>query len=441
MNARESAFESLIRCEKAHRYSNIEADTTIKRNNLIDAERNLYTALFYGVIEKRISLDYILSQYSKTSIEKLDFVTAFSLRIGLYQLLYMDRIPPSAACNESVELSKKYGSKGSASYTNAVLRSFLRKKKSIAYPDKNNDPAFFLSVFYGYPKWLCEKWISCYGEQKTEAIFKAFDHPPKITLRVNTLKITREKLAEQLQNEGIESHAGIYSSTSLHLNSHVPVSDLTCLKNGDCFVQDEASQICTEVLAPQKGESLIDTCACPGGKSFSSALWMENEGRILSLDLHSNKLNLVKTGAERLGIDILQTKEQNGTVWNPDFQETADKVLCDVPCSGLGIMAKKPDLRFKNPSDIEKLPEIQYKILSIASQYLKKGGRLVYSTCTLNPEENEKIVNRFLEENKNFSPCDFICQSLSSTNGMLTLFPDETNTDGFFIAKLQKDPK
>jgi 16S rRNA (cytosine967-C5)-methyltransferase len=268
-----------------------------------------------------------------------------------------------------------------------------------------------------------------YGEVKTEEIAEAVNRRPHITLRVNTLKTTPDQLLSRLEEAGIKAAAN-RAPNGITLLEDIPVHELP-IADGLCYVQDTSSQLCAESLSPQPGETVIDTCACPGGKSFACAMLMQNKGEIYSLDLHKNKLSLINDGALRLGINIIKTSVQDGTKLNELYINTADRVLCDVPCSGLGVIARKPDLRYKKPDDLERLPEVQFNILNTSSAYVKNGGILIYSTCTLNKKENEEVADRFLSENKNFIYDDF---------QTMTLFPDiGSDLDGFFMARFRRN--
>ncbi len=435
LTVRHAAYNSLLRLEKESRYSNLETDLTLKKEALSPKDRRLYTLLVYGVIERRVTLDYVLDQFSKKPMGDLDLEVRCLLRLAAYQILFCDRIPESAAVNESVKIAKNVRA-SAAGYVNGVLRSLCVGKDGIRYPEKDKDPIAWLSVKYGYPQEMCRLFVRDHGMERTSSIFAAFEMQDYLTLRTNTLKITRDMLAERLAERGIESKKTPYSPYGLRVKASV--SDLAELDEGMCFVQDEASQLCAMVLGAKAGETVIDTCACPGGKSFSLAMEMQNEGRLYSFDLHANKLSLVQKGADKLGITIIETACRSGAVYFPELLETADRMLMDLPCSGLGVMAKKPDLRFKNPEDIKRLPEVQYAILVNSARYLKKGGRMVVSTCTLAKAENEELIHRFLAENKDFSAVPFTVGGLEATEGMLQLYPDIHGTDGFFIALLEK---
>ncbi|MHB1153284.1 MAG: 16S rRNA (cytosine(967)-C(5))-methyltransferase RsmB [Eubacteriales bacterium] len=428
VNVREAALNSLIRCEKDGRYSNIELDASIKKYNLTGVDRSFFTALVYGVIERKITLDYIITQYSRLPLDTLDIFILNIIRLGVYQILYMTRVPDSAACNESVEQAKQRSNSGAVSFVNAVLRETVRNKNILSYPMREDGLTRYLSVKHSLPEWLCDMWREMYGDVQTEKIAEAVNRRPFITLRVNTMKTTRDDLLIYLNKKGIESAAAC-TANGITLKKDIPIYELP-ISEGLCYVQDTSSQLCAEALEPAPGETVIDTCACPGGKSFACALLMMNKGNIYSLDLHKNKLSLIEEGATKLGITIINTAVQDGTKTNEIYFNKADRVLCDVPCSGLGVIARKPDLRYKTPEDLKNLPEVQFNILNTASAYVKPGGILVYSTCTLNINENEQVTERFLLEKDNFIYDGF---------GLRTLFPDKTNdSDGFFIARFKR---
>ncbi len=440
MTARESAFLSLQKYENSGVYSNIELSYAIERGHLEGAEKALYTALFYGVIERKLTLDYYIKKLSDR--EDIDLNVRIILRLGLYQLLYMDKIPESAAVNESVKLATRfYAKKNSTQFINAILRGFIRKKDTLKLPSKEKEPISYLSVSYSVPEWICRLWLDAYGMENTVRILETVNSHPAMTLRVNTQKQSREDLLALLKNAGIAARPSDVTETGIVLSRSVPMDKLdTLCPAGEAkpfFIQDEASSLCVDVMGAVKGERILDACACPGGKSFGMALTMENEGEILSFDLHKNKLSLIENGAKDLGLTIIRTGVQNASVYNEEMP-VFDRILCDVPCSGLGVIAKKPDIRYKSEEDIARLPSLQAKILENCSKYLKNGGTLVYSTCTLNPKENGDIVNAFLGTHPEFSLCPFTAMG-EETSGMLEILPFRNGTDGFFIAKLKKN--
>ena len=437
MDVREAAFISLLRTDKQDKFVNLELDSAIKKYGFTGSDRALFTYLVYGVTEKQITLDYYIDKFSSIPLDKLEDKVKIVLRLGFFQLLYSDSIPARAAVNESVELAKLRLHRGTSGFINAVLRAYLRGKDSVSLPDKDKTPADYLSVKYSFPLWLTQKWMAEYGFDGCEALMREMSVPPTITLRTNTLRISREELLERLSSLGISAAPTAMSKTGIALKDYVPLSDITPLSEGLCFVSDEASQLCASALSMKPGELLIDACACPGGKSFSAAMMMENRGCIDAFDLHESKLPLRGAGAEQLGRPVLHPWVRMGGVYESALDNRADAVLCDVPCSGLGVIAKKPDLRRKTPEQIERLPEIQYSILEVNSRYVKPGGRIVYSTCTLNPAENEAVFDRFLRENPDFEPDR---TDMPGDKYEITLLPHIHHTDGFFIAKARKKP-
>lgn len=425
MTPRLLAYELLQKSEKSKQYSNIALDHALEASEMSAADKRLASVIFYGVIERKLTLDYRIATLSSRPISELDEKTLFALRIGLYQLMYLDRIPPHAAINETVALCPKR----SAGFVNAILRSHTRTKMTLPPRD---DVTKFLSINYSVSIPLVKKLIDIYGEPETENILKAFERVNDTSLRTNTLKISRAELKKKLGDAALtpNSPVGVYVKGS--------VRGLYGFEDGLFFVQDEASQICVEVLGAEREDLVLDICACPGSKSFGSAIRMDNVGRIISFDLHENKLSLVLSGAERLGIDIIETRACDGRNFISELEYTADRVLCDVPCSGFGVLAKKPELRYKDPAESVTLPSIQRAILENACRYVRHGGTLVYSTCTILPEENEKNILAFLAEHAEFELCPWIVGDIEARSGYITLLPHIHGTDGFFIAKLTR---
>ena len=426
MTARELALDLLLKGEKTKQYSNIVLDNALKRSELSSADKGLVSALFYGVIERRITLDYQISALSSRDIRDIDPRTVNALRIGLYQLIYLDRIPHHAAINESVSLCTRK----SAGFANAILRSFLRKG-GLTLPNQDNTLEY-ISVAYSVNTPLLSRLLSIFGAEETEKLLSAINEAPPTTLRANTLLTDRESLISKIPSSAPTKNApnGIFVQGS--------VRDIYGFDDGLFFVQDEASQICVEALGAKRGDIVMDICACPGSKSFGAAISMSNEGEIYSFDLHENKLSLVINGAERLKIDIIRTSACDGRHFLSEFEERADKIICDVPCSGFGVLAKKPELRYKNPEESASLPKIQRDILDNASKYLKRGGTLIYSTCTILPEENEENIKAFLKSHPDFALEEWRVGDIVAKDGMITLLPHIHKTDGFFIAKLKR---
>ena len=426
MNARTLVLELLLKTEGSKQYSNIALDNALKKSELSPADKGLASALFYGVIERRITLDYQIKSLSSRELAKIDSRTLNALRIGLYQLIYLNRIPHHAAINESVSLCPRK----SAGFANAILRSFLRKG-GLTLPDPANTIEY-LSVAYSVDIPLISKLLSVFEKEETENLLIAINTSPDTTLRVNTLLTNRSVLLENIPSSTptINSPNGLYVQGS--------VRELYGFDEGLFFVQDEASQICVEALGAKSGDLVMDICACPGSKSFGAAISMDNCGAIYSFDLHENKLSLVNSGADRLKISIIKTNACDGRHFLPEFEEKADRIICDVPCSGFGVLAKKPELRYKNPEESASLPKIQRDILNNACKYLKSGGTLIYSTCTILPEENEKNIEQFLSSHPDFTLEPWKIGNIVAESGMITLLPHIHKTDGFFIAKLKR---
>ncbi len=424
-NPRALALDVLVRCESGG-YSNIALDTAIKRNGLSPLDRGLLTALVYGVIERKITLDYIISSLSSIPDSKIERDTRNVLRMGLYQLIYMEKVPEFAAINETVNLA----SKRSKGFVNAILRSYLREGEKIIFPSER-DKVKYLSVTYSVGESLVCALLDAYSFEECKQILSAFGEKTPITLRVNDLKATREEILQELegaQKTPISPDGIIVESAA--------VSELDCLKDGRVTVQDEASQICVRALGATAKDLVLDACACPGSKSFGAAMAMQNEGKILAFDIHENKLSLVKSGADRLGISIISTEAHDARKPIEELFGKADKIICDVPCSGFGVIGKKPEIRYKDVTESARLPEIQLDILNNVSKYLKIGGTLVYSTCTILPEENEINIEKFLNTHTSFELAPFSVGELEVKSGMITLLPHIHHTDGFFIAKL-----
>ena len=422
-NVREAAFRILNKCGSAEQYSNLALDTALQRGDFSPSDRGLLTTLVYGTIERQLTLDHCIGALSARKADAIDPDTRILLRLGLYQLAYLDRIPDHAAVNETVAIAPKR----SRAFVNAILRAFLRTGKQIVFPDRTSAPIDYLSVRYSFHPEICRAFCDAYGFDRTESLLDAFCGRAPLTLRVNTLRISRDALLQKLTDAGYTPKPTPECESGIVLES-TPVTALPGFDEGWFFVQDEASQLCVEALNALPDARVLDTCACPGSKSFGAAADMQNKGSLIACDLHANKLSLVRSGAERLGISILKTEARDAREHRADWDASFDRVLCDVPCSGFGVFAKKPELRYKSPQKSEALPDIQLAILKTAAHYVKEGGRLVYSTCTLLPRENGENVNRFLSEHPDFTLLR-----------ERTLFPDTDGTDGFYFAVLQRN--
>ena len=432
--ARELAAEILVSVEKNGAYSSLALNDALKNVELKEArDKNLVSSLVYAVIEHRLTIDLCLSSFLKQPLKKLHPMVLTLLRLGAVQILYFDKIPASAAVNESVNIAKKKHLGYAAGMINAVLRRVA--KDGLTLPDGNGVDA--LSVRYSYPKELCSLFAEQFGNDEAERIFRTYEGRRPIFIRVNTLKTDEETLIKTLE----ESNVAVGRTTlanCLQIKNFGDITSIDAFKDGYFYVQDMSSQTCAAVLGAEPGDYVIDCCAAPGGKSFTTAMYMKNCGRIVSGDIHEHKAELIKKTAERLGISCIETYVGDAAKM-PDEFKGADKILCDVPCSGFGVIGRKPEIKYKDLSEVAALPEIQYAILSHCSTLLKKGGRLVYSTCTLNRAENREVCERFLSEHNDFSVSTHdTYKNLCGENEFAEILPTENGGDGFFIASFER---
>lgn len=432
--ARQIAVEALGKVNGSKGYSNIVIDKALEQSGLDLRDAAFATALFYGVLERMLTLDHCIAGFSKTPVEKLTPQVREILRVSLYQILYMDSVPDSAAVNEAVNLTRVFRKESAGGFVNGVLRAFLRSGKRV--PRMAGSRADQLSIQYSCPAWLVQLWLDSYGEENTEGILKTSLGRPPVYIRVNTLKTTADALSVQLEEEGAVVRWDEMEENCLRVSGTGDVTALPAFQEGLFHVQDKSSQLCVKALDARPGMRVLDICAAPGGKSFTAAQWMHGEGELLAMDLYRARAALVAEGAQRLGISCIAAKEGDASRYNSKLG-LFDRVLCDAPCSGLGIIRRKPEIKYKNPEELGEIPQLQYNILSNSANYVKKGGILLYSTCTLNPGENEGVVERFLAEHRDFAPCR-LPQSLGSASHMVTLFPHQGDTDGFFISTMKR---
>lgn len=420
-NARKIALKALLEVEQGGAYSNITIDRLLAQSNALPQDRALATALFYGVLDRRITLDWVLSNYTTSSLSKTGDITLAALRIALFQIMYMDRIPPSAAVNETVNIVKKSPERYNAAFVNAVLRNILRRGTDLPEP---NTPEG-ISIVFSCPPPIVQSFIEDYGILNTVQLLEASLEAPPVTVRVNTLKTTADALAKRLRAEGVESRPAEMPD-ALHLDGSINLRTLKSYSDGLFHIQDLASQISVSRLAPKAGERVLDVCAAPGGKSFTMAELMGNKGSITALDIHPHRVELIANGAKRLGIDIISANCADATALE-DTLGQFDAILCDVPCSGLGVIRRKPEIKYKDIDEFMALPELQLSILESAAKRLNATGRILYSTCTLRTAENEATVRAFLDRNRGYE--------LSFEH---TFMPHTDGTDGFYCALIKK---
>ena len=417
-------------------YSNLALDSSIKKAELSSLDNALLTEIVYGTLKYKYTIDIILKEYLK-DMEKTNKDILNILRISIYQLKYLDKIPDFAVLNEAVNLAKKVSAPHSK-LVNGVLRNFLRNSNEIEFKDKVLD----MSFKYSYLPWMTKLFIKQYGEEGALIILEGLNKTPGLNVRVNRLKTNFEEAYKELKDFGYRIKKGSVSSYSINITNGKSIESNPLFSKGYITVQDESAMLPAEILDLDGEMTVLDMCSAPGGKTTEIAEIMENRGKVYAFDLYQNKLKLIKGSCDRLGLKNVEISKWDATLINNEFINKADRVLLDVPCSGLGIIRKKPEIKWnKNIDEISSLINIQRKILSNGSKYLKPGGILVYSTCTLNKKENEDNINWFLEKNNDYEAVKIDLPSFHNFNktseGYLTIFPDEF-MDGFFMAKLKK---
>ncbi len=435
MNVRELTLSLLGDCEANGKYVNLSLSSR-RTDKLSAEERSFLTVLLYTVAERKITYDYYITAISGRSLDKIDPTTLNILRIGMCQIVDIASVPDHAAVNETVSLARNPGER---SFVNGILRQAVRLKEqgSLPLPKREKKVSRYLSVAYSFPHWLVKHFISLYGEEDTEKLLKHFNDARYTDLTVNLTKTDRESFIELLKNAGYTVETSVGSTLNVRVTGSVNPRLLPGFEDGLFFVQDAACAISTEALGIREGDRIIDVCACPGGKSFAAAI--VSRADVYSFDIHESKLSLIEDGAKRLGLDGITVGECDATEPRKELFGLFDKVICDVPCSGLGVLGKKPDIRHRDNKSLQELPDLQYNILSASVKYLKDDGIILYSTCTLNPDENERVIERFLADHADFTALDFTVGDITSKSGMLTLLPHVHATDGFFIAKLRKE--
>lgn len=421
---RKIAYDTLLEIEKNDAYSNIELNKQLKACSCTNV--GFVRELVYGVLEKKIHLDFILDFFIPRGTKKLKKHDLTLLRMGVYQLKFMNSVPEYAAVNETVTMAKKF-CRGRDGFINGVLRNYVRRNNEIVFPKKEDDVTKYLSVEYSILPWIIELWIKEYGIDQTEEILDSNSKSKGISIRVNLNRKSVEMVKSKLEKEGFEVLESGLSKRCLRVKGN-NLLDTESYKKGDFSIQEEASILATEILNPEKNQYIIDMCAAPGGKTLAMAEWIENEGKIVAFDVFSHKLDLINNQCSRLGITCVEAKVGDGESFNRDYEKKADRVLCDVPCSGLGVIFSKPEIKYKDvPDRCTSLSKKQLSILNNGARYLKNGGELLYSTCTINRKENEDVVEAFLKENNEFKKL-YEKQFLPCVDG----------TDGFFICKLKK---
>lgn len=430
MNVRKIVLTALEKMEKNSGYSNLLLNSVLKEQELSDFERRFASNIFYGVIERKLTLDYIIGQLSSRGKQKISSYVLNCLRMGLYQIIYMDKVPDNAAVNETVNLVKNSKERYAAGFVNAILRAYLRNR--VTLPEGDSLKA--LEVRFSCPKWFIAELTDYIGLESAKEYFESSLNIPPTYIRLNSQNTGESNVIETLESKNIKIEPTVLEN-AYKISGFSSVENLEEYKNGAVYVQDLASQLSINALAPKPGESLLDVCAAPGGKSLTAAQYMNNKGKILSCDLHPHRVDLIKASAKRMNLSIIDTRINDASKYNPNLG-LFDKIICDVPCSGFGDIRRKPEIKYKNPNDLTRLPDLQYNILENSSEYLRPNGIIMYSTCTLRREENESTVERFLSRHTDFKLMEScVCGRKSGYHRLLT---NEYDCDGFFFALLKK---
>ncbi|NSL51231.1 16S rRNA (cytosine(967)-C(5))-methyltransferase RsmB [Calidifontibacillus erzurumensis] len=441
-NVRELALDILLQIEKNQAYSNLLLNKMIERHSLKAVDIGLLTEIVYGTTQRKLTIDFFLKPFLKKA-KKIDLWVLILLRLSLYQIVYLDRIPDRAAIFEAVEIAKKRGHRGISGMVNGVLRSIQRE----GLPNFENikDPLERLAIETSFPLWLIEKWAAQYGIDTTRKICESSLVPPHVTARVNCNKATVPEVLSLLEKENVKAKTGTLSVDSIVIEEGNLTKTKT-FQNGYVTIQDESSMLVARALEPENDEIILDCCAAPGGKTTHIAERLKGQGKVIAVDIHPHKVKLIEEQVERLNLTNVETVISDSRELHKHFRpETFDRILVDAPCSGFGVIQRKPDIKYsKKLEDIEKLAEIQCTILKNVAGLLKKGGTLVYSTCTIDKDENEEVVHKFLAENRDFSIDPTLIEKLPNqlkpycNNGYVQILPHYFSTDGFFIARFRK---
>ena len=440
--SRELALQILYQVNEEGAYANLALDKALFPCTWLDPrDRGFITEIVYGSVKNSGKLDYVLNQFASTKVNKMDKWTRNLLRLSLYQILFLDKVPDSAAVNEAVKLAKHYGHVDK--FVNAVLRNILRGMDGIQWPDKAKDPVQYLMVQYSFPQWMVERFIRQYGLEDAERLCDWYNQPAAMWIRTNTLKTTRAELKQILEKEGLTVSESRHTPEGLKIENAVNLHKLKSFQQGLFTVQDESSMLVALAAEPAPGQRVLDVCSAPGGKTTHMAQLMKNKGTIYACDIHKHRLDLIAENCKRLGISNVELVQQDGTKLTKRWQEPFDVVLCDVPCSGLGVLGRRADARWaKESEDIAGLCKIQKKILEEAAQLVVPGGTLIYSTCTIAPEENQEMVKAFISEHPEYELDETLTDCWLDVDkeetGYVQFLPFIDDMDGFFIARMMR---
>ena len=440
--SRQTALKVLTAVRTRGAWADAALPAQLRQAGLDRKDASLCSRIVYGVLQNQLLLDFYLESFCTQPLDHLQPPLADILRIGAYQILYLDKVPDSAAVNSAVELAKTSGRSRASGLVNAVLRNLARNKDALpAVPEE--DPVKALSICTSHPRWLVKRLLGLLGQEEAQILLEADNAPAPLTAQVNTLRFTPDHVRAELEAEGAAAAALPWLPDCLTISGAGDLEKLSSFRAGAFYVQDPAARMAVFAAGVRPGAHVLDVCAAPGGKSFAAAIQMENRGAVLSCDLHGNKLKRVREGAERLGITCIETAATDGRKFHPAWEGAFDAVLVDAPCSGLGIIRKKPDVRYKSLDSLLAMPVIQRGILDNAARYVKPGGTLLYSTCMILPEENQEVTDGFLAEYPEFSRAPFslpLPGTEEAETGQVTLWPHRHGTDGFYICRMTRRP-
>ena len=435
MTAREASLKTLAACRKSGAWAETFLGNLARKEGLDRRDTALAARMTYGVLQNTALLDFYIDSVSSVRTGRMEPQVLDVLRLGVYQIVFLDRVPDRAAVSESVELAKSVRPR-SAGLVNAVLRRLAGQKDRL--PEPGGTLAERLAVLYSHPLWFVAEMMTRLGAAEAEALLRANNAETPMTAQVNTLRTDTAHVLRTLQDEGVQAAAHPWLAHALNLTGTGNLTELRAFQDGLFYIQDAAARLAVTAADIKPGQKVLDACAAPGGKSFSAAMEMGNQGEIVSCDLHDKKRALIMKGAERLGISVIQTRAADARSNSPAYADTFDRVLADVPCSGTGVIRKKPEIRRRGAEDVTALTAVQRDILKNVSRYVKPGGILLYSTCSVLTQENEDVLLAFLKEHPNFAPEAFSTPVGDAPVGMLTLYPHMSGTDGFFIGKLRR---
>lgn len=439
-SAREVALVTLSACEKQGAWSDLALKKNIREAGLDSRDAALATRLCFGVLQNKLLCDFYIGKFSTVKVERLENRVLNALRLGIYQMAFLTKIPASAAVNESVELARKYSKNPrSPGLVNGILRTATRNLERLPLIDRE-DQAQYLSIRYSHPLWLVRTFQSMLGSEETECLLAADNGEPATVAQINTVRTTSEQVLETLEAAGLRAEPHPWLPNCITLTGGGDLERLAAFQEGRFYIQDAGARLAVLAAGPEPGTRVLDACAAPGGKSFAAAIAMEDRGEVFSCDIHPHKKKLIEAGAKRLGLTCVQAGVLDARSRKPGYENAFDLVMADVPCSGLGIIRKKPDIRYKDPAPLEGLPAVQRAILDNVSAYVRPGGVLLYCTCTLLPRENGEVVDAFLDAHPDFQPEAFSLPAPIGPveGGRLTLWPHIHGTDGFYIAKLRR---